>query len=120
MSGGTLINGWKGALAKDWTFSGNINVHSGNPFTATVGGNRSQVSGTAVSNTVRADSTGQPVEVPACSSTRRSSRSRWPETGATRCPNGLDYRGPAARAGSLRRGCNGAIERWAAAGISQG
>ena len=45
------MNGWKGALLKDWTFSGNINVRSGNPFTATVGGNRSQVGGTAVSNT---------------------------------------------------------------------
>jgi hypothetical protein len=61
-SGGTLVNGWKGALMKDWTFSGNVNVRSGNPFTATVGGNRSQVSGTAVSNTLRADATGLPVE----------------------------------------------------------
>jgi trimeric autotransporter adhesin len=61
-SGGTLVNGWKGALMKDWTFSGNVSVRSGNPFTATVGGNRSQVSGTAVSNTLRADTTGLPVE----------------------------------------------------------
>ena len=61
-SGGTLVNGWKGALMKDWTFGGNVSVRSGNPFTATVGGNRSQVSGTAVSNTLRADSTGLPVE----------------------------------------------------------
>jgi trimeric autotransporter adhesin len=61
MSGGTLLNGWKGALVKDWTISGNITLRSGNPFTATLGGNRSQVSGTAVSNVVRADSTGLPV-----------------------------------------------------------
>ena len=61
-SGGTLVNGWKGALMKDWTISGNVSVRSGNPFTATVGGNRSQVSGTAVSNTLRADATGLPVE----------------------------------------------------------
>lgn len=62
--GGTLLSGWKGALAKDWTVSGNISVRSGNPFTATIGGNRSQVAGTAVSNTVRADATGLPIDVP--------------------------------------------------------
>ena len=59
-SGGTLVNGWKGALMKDWTFGGNVSLRSGNPFTATVGGNRSQVSGTAVSNTLRANATGLP------------------------------------------------------------
>ena len=37
---------------------GNISLRSGTPLTATVGGNRSQVSGTAVSNTLRADATG--------------------------------------------------------------
>src|SRR5271157_357148 len=63
MSGGTLVNGWKGALMKDWTVSGNISLRSGSPFTASVGGNRSQVGGTAVSNTVRASATGLPVEV---------------------------------------------------------
>jgi len=62
MAGGTLLNGWKGALLKDWTVAGSINVHSGNPFTATVGGNLSQVAGTAVSNTIRAEATGQPIE----------------------------------------------------------
>jgi hypothetical protein len=62
MSGGTLVNGWKGALLKDWTLGGNISLRSGLPFTATVGGNRSQVSGTAVANTVRADSAGASVE----------------------------------------------------------
>ena len=63
MSGGTLVNGWKGALMKDWTMSGSISLRSGTPFTATVGGNRSQVGGTAVANTVRAKATGLPVEV---------------------------------------------------------
>jgi hypothetical protein len=63
MTGGTLSNGWKGALMKDWTVSGNVSLRSGTPFTATVGGNRSQVGGTAVSNTVRASATGLPVEV---------------------------------------------------------
>ena len=61
-SGGTLVNGWKGALMKDWTVGGNVSLRSGNPFTATVGGNRSQVSGTAVSNTLRANATGLSVE----------------------------------------------------------
>jgi hypothetical protein len=61
MAGGTLMNGWKGALLKDWTISTNLGLHSGNPFTATSGGIRSQVSGTAVSNTLRADATGAPV-----------------------------------------------------------
>jgi hypothetical protein len=63
MTGGSLVNGWKGALMKDWTVSGNVSLRSGTPFTATVGGNRSQVGGTAVSNTVRASATGLPVEV---------------------------------------------------------
>jgi hypothetical protein len=61
-SGGTLVNGWKGALMKDWTIGGSVNVRSGAAFTATVGGSRSQVSGTAVGNTLRADATGLPVE----------------------------------------------------------
>jgi trimeric autotransporter adhesin len=63
VSGGTLLSGWKGALFKDWTISGDISLRSGSPFTAIVGGNRSQVSGTAISNTVRADATGLPVSV---------------------------------------------------------
>jgi hypothetical protein len=62
-AGGTLTNGWKGALMKDWTISGNVSLRSGTPFTATIGGNRSQVGGTAVANTVRASATGLPVEV---------------------------------------------------------
>jgi hypothetical protein len=61
--GGTLMNGVKGALLKDWTLSGNIIVRSGSPFTATMGGSRSQVRGIAVSNTLRADSSGAPVGV---------------------------------------------------------
>jgi len=62
IAGGTLINGWKGALLKDWTVTNSFNLHSGNPFTATVGGNRSQLSGTAVSNTVRAEATGLAID----------------------------------------------------------
>ena len=43
--GGTLVNGWKGTLLKDWTLGGGLTLRSGNPFTATVGGNRSQIGG---------------------------------------------------------------------------
>jgi Carboxypeptidase regulatory-like domain len=60
--GGTLLNGWKGRLFKDWTVTSSINLHSGNPLTAIVGGNLSQISGTAVTNTLRADATGLPIE----------------------------------------------------------
>lgn len=63
-AGGTLVSGWKGTLIKDWTISGNISARSGNPFTATSGGSRSQVAGTAVSNTLRANSTGLPIDAP--------------------------------------------------------
>jgi hypothetical protein len=60
--GGTLVNGWKGTLLKDWTVSSDITLRSGNPFTATVGGNLSQVSGTAVGNIVRAQATGLAID----------------------------------------------------------
>jgi hypothetical protein len=64
MAGGTLLNGWKGALVKDWTIAATVNVHSGNPLTATIGGSNSQVSGTAVGNTVRAEATGASITAP--------------------------------------------------------
>jgi hypothetical protein len=64
VSGGTLLRGWKGALWKDWTISSSISLRSGNPFTAIVGGSRSQVGGIAVANTLRADATGLPVRAP--------------------------------------------------------
>jgi hypothetical protein len=60
-SGGSLLNGWKGALFKDWNLMSNISLRSGTPLTAIAGGSRSQVSGTAVNGTVRADATGLPV-----------------------------------------------------------
>ena len=62
-AGGTLASGWKGGLLKDWTVSAMLTLRSGNPFTAIVGGSQSQVRGTAVSNTLRANSTGLPVNV---------------------------------------------------------
>ena len=63
-TGGTLSNGWKGALPKDWTLASGLTAHTGNPFTAIMGGNLSQVSGTGVNNTLRANATGLPVEAP--------------------------------------------------------
>ncbi|MBI4907135.1 MAG: carboxypeptidase regulatory-like domain-containing protein [Acidobacteria bacterium] len=63
-TGGTLIGGWKGTLLKDWTIGANMNARTGNPFTATIGGGRSQVSGTAVANTVRASATGLAIDAP--------------------------------------------------------
>ncbi|HBY61752.1 MAG TPA: TonB-dependent receptor, partial [Solibacterales bacterium] len=59
--GGTLLQGWKGKLFKDWTVGSTLTFRSGNPFTATV---RSQVQGTSVNNTVRADATGLPIDAP--------------------------------------------------------
>jgi hypothetical protein len=52
-SGGTLLRGWKGALAKDWTFSTTVVVGSGLPETPIIL-NR-VASGTGVTGTVRAD-----------------------------------------------------------------
>lgn len=62
--GGSMMDGKHGALFKDWTVQGTITARTGNPFTATTGANRSQVSGTAVSNTVRANATGLPIDAP--------------------------------------------------------
>src|SRR5262249_50897963 len=39
-AGGTLVNGWKGALLKDWTFTNSISIGGGRPLTPTVGGVR--------------------------------------------------------------------------------
>jgi len=56
--GGTLVNGWKGALLKDWTVTNMITVASGAPLTAIIGGNRSITTGTGITGSVRADATG--------------------------------------------------------------
>ena len=57
--GGALLKGWKGALAKDWTFTTAFQVGSGLPLTPVVL-NR-VASGTGVTGTVRADVTGLPI-----------------------------------------------------------
>jgi hypothetical protein len=93
-AGGTLVNGWKGALMKDWTVSGDISLRSGTPLTATVGGNLSQVSGTAVSNTVRADATGLSVVVPGTSFNTAAfaapAAGLWGNAGRNTIPGPLD------------------------------
>jgi trimeric autotransporter adhesin len=59
LGGGALVNGWKGALFKNWTFQSTLQVGSGLPLTPTVG---SLVDGgTGISNAVRADLTGAPI-----------------------------------------------------------
>jgi len=53
VTGGTLLSGWKGALAKDWTFSSTLTVASGLPETPIV---LSRVAtGTGFTGTLRAD-----------------------------------------------------------------
>ena len=53
--GGTLVNGWKGTLIKDWTIITNITVGSGLPLSAVV---PSTTHGTGVTGTLRPDLTG--------------------------------------------------------------
>lgn len=55
IAGGTLLKGWKGALLKQWTFSGQINAASGYPLTPVY---PSAVLGTGVTGPVRPDYTG--------------------------------------------------------------
>jgi hypothetical protein len=51
--GGTLINGWKGVLLKDWTLGPSVTLGSGLPLTPVVLGR--VASGTGVTGTTRAD-----------------------------------------------------------------
>src|SRR5579875_616256 len=59
LGGGALVNGWKGALYKNWTVMTTLQVAGGLPLTPTVGG--LVAGGTGIANTVRADLTGAPV-----------------------------------------------------------
>ncbi|HEV8042726.1 MAG TPA: carboxypeptidase regulatory-like domain-containing protein [Bryobacteraceae bacterium] len=52
-SGGTLLSGWKGALAKDWTFATTLTAGSGLPETPII--LQRVATGTGVTGTVRAD-----------------------------------------------------------------
>ncbi len=60
-TGAALINGWKGALLKDWTYTNNINFGSGLPLTPTVGGVSSTTTGTGITGSLRANATGQSI-----------------------------------------------------------
>jgi trimeric autotransporter adhesin len=60
-AGAGMVNGWKGALIKDWTLINNISLGSGLPLTPTVGGVRATTTGTGITGNVRADATGLPV-----------------------------------------------------------
>ena len=53
-----MVNGWKGALIKDWTFINSVSYGSGLPLTPTVGGVRATTTGTGITGNVRADATG--------------------------------------------------------------
>jgi hypothetical protein len=57
-TGASMVNGWRGALVKDWTFTNNISVSSGLPLTPTVGGVRSTTTGTGITGSLRASATG--------------------------------------------------------------
>ena len=63
--GGTLIQGWKGALLKDWTITNAISAGTGLPLTPTLGGVRSTTTGTGITGSLRADATGSPVNAAA-------------------------------------------------------
>jgi hypothetical protein len=58
--GGTLINGWKGVLLKDWTLGPSVTLASGLPLTPTVPG--VQAAGTGIGGTTRADYVGGPLD----------------------------------------------------------
>jgi hypothetical protein len=58
VKGGTLLSGWRGRVAKDWTFVDSINLGSGLPLTPLY---PSIVTGTGISGNVRASYTGAPL-----------------------------------------------------------
>lgn len=61
LGGHALLNGWRGAIYKQWSIVANITLGSGLPFTPIVGS--TTVPGSAYSNIVRPNYTGQPVYV---------------------------------------------------------
>jgi trimeric autotransporter adhesin len=58
MGGGTLLNGWRGALLKEWTFLSQITVGSGLPLTPLY---FAPANGTGITGTIRPDYTGASV-----------------------------------------------------------
>ena len=55
LKGGTLVDGWRGRLMKDWTFVTNITAGSGLPLTPIYG---VATVGTSITNSIRPDYTG--------------------------------------------------------------
>ncbi|HLX46273.1 MAG TPA: hypothetical protein VKR43_22660, partial [Bryobacteraceae bacterium] len=55
IGGGTLVNGWRGALLKEWTVQSQITAGSGLPLTPVY---LTAVSGTGVTGSIRPDYTG--------------------------------------------------------------
>lgn len=62
IGGGAMMTGWRGALFKGWTFTGNWVVGSGLPFTPIV---LTTVPGTGVTGTIRPSYSGQSTAAPA-------------------------------------------------------
>ncbi len=58
LAGGTLLNGWRGALLKEWTFLSTISAGSGLPLTPSL---LAPVEGTGFTGTLRPNSTGASV-----------------------------------------------------------
>jgi hypothetical protein len=58
LKGGTLVDGWRGRLMKDWTFLTTINAGTGLPLTPLYG---SATKGTAFTGSIRPDYTGAPL-----------------------------------------------------------
>jgi len=61
LHGGTLVNGWKGALFKEWTIGSQITASSGMPLTPV---DFAAVAGTGVTGSIRPDYTGAPLYSP--------------------------------------------------------
>src|SRR6185436_13274495 len=57
LRGGALVGGWKGALLKEWTLTGQLTVGSGLPLTPIY---LVPVNGTGITGTLRPDKTGVP------------------------------------------------------------
>jgi hypothetical protein len=59
LGGGTLMNGWKGALYKEWTVTSQTTFGTGLPLTPTY---LTAVKGTGVTGSIRPDYTGAPLD----------------------------------------------------------
>jgi hypothetical protein len=68
-AGGTLIDGWKGRLLKDWTFTANVSSGSGLPLTPVY---FAPVGGTGITGSLRPDVSGVPNDAAAGSYANRA------------------------------------------------